>query len=292
MNLSIVILNYKTKDLTVSCLESIVKLYKQELINSVLEIIIVDNGSADDSLESIKYYVSSSKYKNIKIIGNEENVGFAKGCNIGEGLAKGKYILFLNSDTEVKDRGFLKMVEFLENNQRVGILGGKLLNINGSSQPSAGKFYTLFNLFFMLAGLGKFFGIRKSPNTISKVDWVSGGCMMVKKSLFKKLSGFDESYFMYIEDMDLCFRANKLEFATYFYPDVKVFHKELGSGNRSFAVTQIYKGLLYFYKKHKSYFEYVVARILLKIKASVAIIVGIITNNSSLTKTYRMAIRF
>ena len=292
MNLSIIILNYKTKYLTISCLESIVKLYKQELIRSVLEIIIVDNGSKDDSLESIKNYLSSIKFENIKTIGNKENVGFAKGCNIGSKEAKGKYILFLNSDTETKDRGFLKMVEYLENNERIGILGGKLSNIDGSAQPSAGKFYTLFNLFLMLIGAEVFLGIRKSPNKTSKVEWVSGGCMMIKKSLFEKLSGFDEKFFMYIEDMELCYRAKKLGYTTYFYQDVKVLHKELGSGNRFFAIINIYKGILHFYAKHKNYIQYVMAKTLLRAKAKIATIIGLLTGNSALVKMYSSAIKF
>ena len=116
--------------------------------------------------------------------------------------------------------------------------------------------------------------------------------MMIKKSLFEKLSGFDEKFFMYIEDMELCYRVDKLGSATYFYPDVTVLHKELGSGNRSFAIINIYKGILHFYARHKNHFQYLVAKTLLKLKARAAILVGIITGNSGLIKTYSEAIRF
>jgi GT2 family glycosyltransferase len=144
----------------------------------------------------------------------------------------------------------------------------------------------------MLIGAEVFLGIRKSPNSISKVDWVSGGCMMVKKSLFEKLSGFDENFFMYIEDMEFCYRAKKIGYATYFYSDAKVLHKELGSGNRSFAIINIYKGISHFYAKHKNYFQYIVAKTLLKVKAKTAIIVGILTGNVTLIKTYTSALKF
>jgi len=311
--LSIIILSYNTKELTRRCIESLVQQYKEELENGEIEIIVVDNGSKDGTIEILKSIrlaqdpefiegqvqndkrdsgSSTRMTRKITIIQNEKNLGFAKGCNIGSKKSKGKYILFLNSDTETLDRGFLKMTEFLDANSTIGILGGKLLNPDSSPQPSAGKFYTLFNLFLMLTGMEVFLGIRKSPNTISKVDWVSGGCMMVKKSLFEKLSGFDENFFMYIEDMEMCFRANKLGSATYFYPDVKVLHKELGSSSRSFAIINIYKGILHFYAKHKNYFQYVTAKAMLIVKAKIATVIGIITGNSSLINTYSEAIKF
>ena len=144
----------------------------------------------------------------------------------------------------------------------------------------------------MLAGLENFLGIRKSPNTISKVDWVSGALMMVKKSLFEKLSGFDENFFMYIEDMELCFRANKLGFLTYFYPNLGVLHKELGSSNRDFAIINIYKGILYFYSKHKNYIEYIIAKILLVTKAAFLIFIGIIGRSRGLRERYEKALNY
>src|SRR3989338_8658489 len=121
MILSIIILNYNTKDLTINCLESIIKQYEKELKNGEIEIVVVDNASSDGSVRAIQNY--NSKFK---IIENNENVGFAKGCNIGERIAKGEYILFFNSDTQVLDKGFLDMVQFLEKNPSFGILGGKL----------------------------------------------------------------------------------------------------------------------------------------------------------------------
>ena len=118
--LSIVILSYNTKDLTLRCIESIIKQYRKELEGGEIEIVIVDNASSDASASAISNIIhstSSGQISNIKLIENEKNLGFAKGCNIGVSAAKGKYILFLNSDTETKDRGVLKMTEFLEKNE-------------------------------------------------------------------------------------------------------------------------------------------------------------------------------
>jgi len=294
--LSIIILSYNTKYLTLACLESIIKQYKNELERKKVEIIVVDNASEDESFAFIKSQISNLKSQSynskFKIIENDKNVGFAKGCNIGAKNAKGKYILFLNSDTEVLDRGFLKMIEFLDKNPKVAILGGKLHNADGTVQPSAGKFYSLFNLIIMLLGLERLGFLRSSPIKIQKVDWVSGACMMVNREIFEKLSGFDEKLFMYMEDMEICFRAKKLGFDTYFYPSLKLKHKSLGSSNRSFAIINIYKGLLYFYSKHKSRFEYEAAKTLLVAKAVILIFFGFITLNSALRDRYRKAIEF
>jgi hypothetical protein len=281
IKLSIVTLSYNTKDLTLACLRSIALQYKQELERKELEIIIVDNASSDGSPSAIS---------NFKLIQNKENVGFGKGCNIGAKAAEGKYILFLNSDTEVLDKGFLSMTNFLDKNLDVAILGGKLENNDGSIQRSCGKFYNLFNLLIMLLGLERFGFLRSTPSKIQKVDWVSGACMMVRNSVFEKLNGFDRELFMYVEDMEICFRARRLGYSTYFYPNLLLKHKSLGSSNRTFAIINIYKGILNFYSKHKTYLEYLVAKLFLITKAGVLILVGLLTFNSELRDRYQKAI--
>ena len=283
IKLSIIILSYNTKELTLRCIQSIFSQYKKELLEKEFEVIVVDNNSSDDSVKSIKYNA-------ITVIENKENVGFGRGANIGASAAKGKYVLFLNSDTEVLDHGFMSMMEFLENNPKIAILGGKLENIDGSAQRSAGKFYNFGNLIIMLLGLERLGFLRSSPSKIQKVDWVSGACMMVRADIFEKLSGFDGKLFMYMEDMEICFRAKKLGFLTYFYPSLRLKHKSLGSSNRTFAIINIYKGILHFYAKHKNYFEYLAAKTLLIAKAAILILVGFLTFNSELRDRYRKAI--
>lgn len=286
---SIIILSYNTKELLRECLKS---LYKN--IKGVdLEVIVVDNASTDGSVEEIqKLKVNSQNYSSkVKIIQNDKNYGFSKGNNIGARAARGEYLLFLNSDTEVRDNGLLGMLEFLKTHPTGGILGGGLRNSDGSLQKSAGVFYNLFNLFLMLFGGERIGMLRKSPSRIMQVDWVSGAFIMMRQKLFEKLKGFDENFFMYMEDMEICFRAKKLGFGTYFYPSVNVLHKELGSSNRAFAILHIYEGLLYFYKKHKSEFEYQLLRGLLLVKALFMILLGSIARNTYLISTYKRALR-
>ena len=288
IKLSIVALSYNTKDLTLACLKSVVSQYKQKLEKKEFEVIVVDNNSSDNSVAEISNL--KSQVSNLIIIQNKENLGFGKGCNLGAKSAKGKYVLFLNSDTQVFDKGFLSMIDFLDKNSNVAVLGGKLENNDGSIQRSCGKFYNLFNLLIMLLGLERFGFLRSSPNKIQKVDWVSGACMMVRADIFEKLTGFDEKLFMYMEDMEICFRANKLGFVTYFYPNVKLKHKSLGSSNRTFAIINIYKGILYFYSRHKTHLEYLVVKLFLITKAGILILVGLLTFNSELRGRYQKAI--
>ncbi len=286
-NLSIVILNYNTADLTINCINSINEQYGKELEKDEFEIILVDNGSTDDSVKKISKI--KNKISNFKIIESKENLGFSKGCNLGAKNATGEYLLFLNSDTEIKDQGFKKMVNFLNEKKEIGILGGKLKNPDGSNQLSSGKFYNLFNLFLMLFGFNKF--LRESPNETKKVDWVSGASLMIRRNLFEKLGGFDKDIFMYMEDMEICFRAGKKGFSTYFYPEIMLFHKELGSADKTFAILHIYSGIIHFYKKHKSKIELLIAKTMLFTKAFLLNTFGKLTKNSYYINTYGQALK-
>jgi GT2 family glycosyltransferase len=282
MELSIIILNYNTKDLTIECINAIVEQYKQELEKEQFEIVLVDNASSDDSLEAIK----KLKINGLKLVESKENLGFSKGCNLGAKNANGEYLLFLNSDTEIKDQGFIKMLDYLQKNENVGILGGALKNENGTSQSSAGKFYNLFNLFLMLIGFERLGFLRESPWVIKQVDWVSGACLMIKRKVFEKIGGFENELFMYGEDMELCYRASKKKFSTYFYPELTLFHKERGSSSRTFAIVHIYKAILFFYKQYKPDWQYQIARFLLHAKSIILRNAGAVFKKKYFVETY------
>jgi hypothetical protein len=284
MDLSIIILNYNTKDLTVDCLNSICDQYKPELEKGLFEIILVDNASNDDSVK--KFTDLKVQIPNVNIIESKENLGFSKGCNLGAESAKGDYLLFLNSDTVIKDQGFIKMVEYLKKDKNSGVLGGALKNENGTNQSSAGKFYDLWNLFLMMLGFERLGFLRSSPKAIEKVDWVSGASLMIKRKVFKIIGGFEKELFMYGEDMELCFRAKKNGFATYFYPEIMLFHKERGSSNRGFAIYNIYKSILFFYEKYKPNWQYKIAGFILHAKSFILNTIGILTHNKYLAETY------
>lgn len=263
--LSFQILNYKTKEQTLSCLRSIVQYYREELERKDFEILVFDNGSDDGSYAFLKK--QEKTIPQLSVFESSKNLGFAKGQNFLAKKAQGEFLFFLNSDALVLDTDILKMVNYLQNHSDVGIVGSKIIGTNNQIERSTGSFYTPFNLFLVMVGLERFGFVRKHPKNIDCVDWVSGGAMMIKKELFERLKGFDEQYFMYFEDMDLCYRAQKAGYKVVYFPQSCIQHSQHGSSSREYAILNIYKGILHFYKKHRSYSEYLFARNLLVLKA-------------------------
>lgn len=278
---SIIILSYNTKTLLYSCLSS---LY-EHLHGFDFEVIVVDNASTDDSIKMVK-----KEFLKVKLVESKENLGFAKGNNLGAERAQGNYLIFLNSDAKVLDNSIKDMVMGMATDEAIGVIGGSLESQEGVREPSFGKSLSLLGIVLMLFGR-KGFRINPEYHTITQVDWVSGGFMMTRKDLFRKLRGFDEHFFMYIEDMEYCYRVKKLGYVVYFYPNAKVAHLGQGSSNRSFAITHIYKGLPYFFLKHKGYFQYLLVISLLRLKAITAILIGTLTKNTYLVTTYKKAIK-
>ncbi|PIR79691.1 MAG: hypothetical protein COU25_03990 [Candidatus Levybacteria bacterium CG10_big_fil_rev_8_21_14_0_10_35_13] len=283
--LSIITLNYNTKELTSNCIKAVGKIYKKELNENIFEIIVVDNNSKDDSVKQISNL--KSQISNLTIIESKTNLGFGKGNNLGAERANGEYLLFLNSDTVIEDEGFVKMTDFMENHKETGILGGKLKNLDQTLQGSAGGSYNLWNVIFLLLGFERLGFLRESPRKVKKAAWVSGACMMIRKDVFKKLGGFEKELFMYMEDIDICFRAEKMGYSVYFFPDISLIHQERGSSNRTFAILNIYKGLLFFFKKHKPNWQFIFVKTILILKASVLTTLGKLTGNDYLYKTYK-----
>jgi len=248
------------------------------------EILIIDNDSKDDTVRFAK------KFDQVQVFETGENLGFAKGINYGSKKAKGKYLLFINPDVVFEDGKMSDLVSHLNENNRIGVMGGKLVGHDGKIEKSAGKFFNLAETISIVLGLDEVSGVRFSPTTFKKVDFVSGGFMMVRADLFKKLNGFDENFFMYVEDMEFCYRVNQARYSVYFTPEVSILHSGQGSSNRGFAIINIYKGILYFYKKQKSFIEYWIIRLLLTLKAGAVYTLGILLNNGYYKKTYKEAL--
>lgn len=278
---SIIILSYNTKDLLRSCLQSVFAYTR----GVDFEVIVVDNASHDESVEMIK-----KEFKNVRVVENEKNVGFSKGNNIGARRAKGKYLLFLNSDIFFSENDIKHIVSYIEKDKKNGVVGAYFRNPDGSHQKSYGSFYTLPRLLLDLF-LGERVGFPRNVERPLETDWVSGGCFLVRKELFDMLGGFDENFFMYVEDMEFCFRIKKKGYRILVVP-ASFIHAGQGSSDRTFAIVHIYKGILYFFKKHRSSLEYDIVKLALVIKAMVSILFGLITGNSYLTATYRKAINF
>lgn len=285
--LSIIIVSYNTEKITIDCIDSVFKSLKNSSLKC--EIIVIDNASTDTSVKMLKKL--ELKNKNLTLIENKENVGFGNANNQGIKQAKGSLLLLLNSDIVVLNQAIEKLVTYFKSQTTFKFLGGKLLNKDGTGQPSCGPFYTLPVIFAALFLKGDYWGLtRYSPGKITNVDWISGACILTEKSIFQKLGGFDKKIFMYMEEVDLFYRASKAGNLIGFYPDAKFIHLgSASSGQRTYPIIQVYNGFLYFYKKHHSKSALILLKFLLQLKALVSIGIGKILKDDYLVKTYEKA---
>jgi len=256
MDLSIVIVSYNTKDLTDNCLSSI---YHNADIAGI-EIIVIDNASSDGSADFIM-----SKYPQVRLGTNDQNVGFAKACNQGIRCSSGKYLFFLNPDTYVTENVFKTVITFFEHNPEVGMAGCHLYYPNGRPQRSFFKFTSISNLMGRSLLLNAILPQNKitniffpgyPENEIPKyVDRVYGAAMIARKEALEKAGLFDESYFMYSEEEDLCFRIRKAGWLIAPIPDSRVFHYQNQStiSNLRKSLFSSYQGQFLFYRKFHSF---------------------------------------
>lgn len=244
MKLSVVILNYNVKYFLELCLKSVQDAVA--LIDS--EIIVVDNKSEDGSCDMVK-----KLFPEVKLIENKNNYGFSKGNNIGVAEAKGEYLCILNPDTVVAEDTFIKLLEFAESKQNLGIVGCKLIDGRGSFLPESKR-----KIPFVKASLKKILGNTNDyytnnidKNAIGKVDILVGAFMFLKKETYNKIEGFDEDYFMYGEDIDISYKALKQGLENYYFGETTVLHYKGESTlrNKDYA-RRFYGAMQIFYKKH------------------------------------------
>ena len=252
--ISVIIVNYKVPE----CLrESIRSLYQAELFNKT-EIIVVDNASGDQSQKLI-----TEEFKEVIWIQLKFNIGFGKACNIGAQNARGHYLLFLNPDTVINKDTLSVAVEFMKTHPHAGIMGPKILNPDGSLQASCRRgFPTPMVALYHFSGLSRLFPRSKrfgrynmtylDPEQSSEVDAISGSFMFVRKELFSKVKGFDERFFMYGEDLDLCWRIHVSGYSVWYHPQTLIIHRKGRSSAKNLIRSRMafYEAMLIFSKKY------------------------------------------
>lgn len=252
MNLSVIIVSFNTKKLLGRCLASI-----KEASRTIkdLEIIVVDNGSTDGSIEEVE---SIKKEKGIKIelIKNSQNLGFSRAVNKALKQSRGQVLLLLNSDTQVKTGCLKNLLEF-EKKVRPALIGLKMLNPDGSVQGSVFNLPTAKRAVeeFWLWNKGKFSKFAPPGNKPLVAEAVSGGALAISKEVIQKIGFFDERYFMYYEDLEYCRRAQKAGLKVWYLPKAQIIHEHGASGidnqgnqqKRLISSSKIYHGVIVHY---------------------------------------------
>lgn len=273
-DLSIIIISYNTSAVTEECLTTLFSFIEREP-KTKIEVIVVDNASTDESTEMLKTFQKKQDARNkiqIKLILNKTNLGFGAANNQAAKSARGRYILFLNSDVIIKDINFESLVNYLDNNETVGALTVRVLLPSGRIDPASHRgFPNVWRAATYYSGLERF--TRYAPylpkylggyhlthldlNTIHEIDSPSGAFYLTRKDILDRLGGFDPQFFMYGEDLDLSYRIKKLGYKIMYYPTQYVVHLKRSSGLKSnqskvkqTTKKHFYEAMKIFYDKH------------------------------------------
>ena len=243
MDLTIIIVSWNTCHLLQKCLYAVYEKVK----DIQYETFVVDNASSDGSQAMIR-----QNFPWVRLIENATNNGFAAANNQAINASSGKYILFLNSDAFLSEMAVDRMVLTLENQSQTGIVGPRLVSPDGHQQDDHGKLPNLRSEIIALLGLDT--RIKKGTvgdSTPVESGWVMGACLMARRSMLSKIGQLDERYFMFGEEIDLCYRAQKSDWQVIYLPTVKVVHIQGGSsGFNSRRVLMLYRSKLQYFHKH------------------------------------------
>ena len=249
MKLSIIVVSWNTREILADCLNSV---YQHPPKDS-FELILVDNASTDGSAEMV-----AEQFPQARLIKSETNLGFAQGNNLAVPLCVGQYVLLLNPDTIVKQNGLQSLIDFLDANPAAGAAGSMLLNVDETLQPSChprpqlGRELWRLLHFDAIKPYGRYNMHQWDLTQNREVDVLMGASLMVRKSILDEIGFLDGDYFMYSEEVDLCFRLQKAGWKLFYVPASKVIHLG-GQSSKQVAMDmfmQLYLGKLKYFRKH------------------------------------------
>ncbi len=253
---SVLIVNYNVKNYLLHAIDQV----QSSDYDGLIEIIVVDNNSYDGSVMAIK-----ENYPAVTVIANKTNAGFGKAINQAFAKSRGEYLLILNPDTIIENKTIDTLVSYLESHPEVGMAGPKILNADGSLQLACKRsFPTISVALPKLLGLsylfpksrwaGKYNLTYLDPDQIHAVDAISGSCMFVRRSLFAEIGGFDERFFMFGEDLDLCYRIHQRGYTIHYVPRTQIihFHGESVKSAPFDSLQAFYDAMILFSEKHFS----------------------------------------
>jgi GT2 family glycosyltransferase len=292
LRLSIIIVNWNTRQLLLDALATFLPIRGIEA-----EVIIVDNASTDGSAEAVE-----DAYPELRVIRSATNLGFAGGVNVGFRAASAPLVLLLNTDTLVIEDAIEKLIEYADAHPEAGIIGPKVLNRDQSLQRSYFQYPSPLNLFLLATYLYKAFPRSAffnqgfcaglDPDRPARVEAVSGCCFLIRREVLDRVGGFDEGYFMYCEETDLCYRAAKAGFEVHYAPVGRIIH--FGGGSSKLASRRMFiefrKSLLLFARKHRGPFARVLVRLwmalFLVVRVPFWLFVGLISSGEKRSRAW------
>jgi N-acetylglucosaminyl-diphospho-decaprenol L-rhamnosyltransferase len=243
----VVVVSYNSRDELRECIEPLTR-------DSSLHVIVVDNASSDDSLGSVRDLPA-------ELVALDENGGFAHGCNEGSRRGGAPYVLFLNPDARIEPAGLARLVEVLEGNERAGLVAPRLVNDHGGLEYSQRRFprlrSTYANALFLHRVLpfaqwtSELVEKRSAYERPRSPEWLSGACLMVRRDVLEQLGGWDERFFMYCEDKDLCRRARDAGYDIRFEPGAVAVHEGGGSAPRTSLMAVLAASRIRYAEKHR-----------------------------------------
>ena len=269
-DLSVGVVSWNTRDLLCQCLESVYNTSD----GPAPEVTVVDNASSDGSPEMVAF-----RFPRARLVRNRVNLGFAAACNLAYKHSAGRYFLLLNSDTIVLDDALKMLMGFMDAHPEAGAAGAKLLNRDGTLQRSCSRFPGVLTELFDALYLSKLFprsrlfgGYSMSYwdfDEVREVDFVGGSCLILRREALEEVGLLDESFFMYTEEADLCYRLWQRDWAVYYCPDAKVVHLG-GESARQYGsriLLHLYAGRNRFIRKHRGRWAAAAHRVVVAIGA-------------------------
>ncbi len=249
-DISIVIVNWNTADLLLQCIQ----IASDMSDGLALEFIVIDNASTDDSVARLR-----ARFPDARVIQNTDNVGFARANNQGVHASRALYSLLLNSDAFLKPGALRALLDVMTAQPKAALVGAHLRNADGSFQASHTAFPTLWREFLILSALGRSLLGRHFPSRgpdetrgAQVADYVEGACMLVRNDTYLAAGGLDENFFMYAEEVDLCYRLKQAGWEVWYQPSAWVTH--LGGGSSKERKVQrevdLYRSRVQFFRKH------------------------------------------
>ena len=268
MDLTVAIVSYNAREELAACLESVCASTRLDSF----EVIVADNASTDGTVEMLV-----DRFPRVRILASPENLGFGRASNLCWHEAKSSLVLFLNSDTVVSDRALDRLVELARERPEAGAIGPRLLYPDGEIQMSFGAMPGIASEVLQKlwnAGYARGKGplrsaVRRRYTRERTVDWVSAACLLTRRDTLETVSGFDENFFLYSEDVDLCARIRATGARILFTPEVEIVHL-LGRSvakNRDRVVYESHRSRLYFYQKHHRSLEVLLLKLYMTAKA-------------------------